>query len=190
MNNHTVSSTLTKAAGAHSVRTGFEYRIYQEADGFFSNTQSGQYTFDSTWMRGPLDNSATSPSSIGQSVASLLLGLPGSGNIARSADYIEQSGYWGFFVQDDWKLSPKLTVNLGMRYEFETPLHERFNRSALGFETSYAQPISAAAQAAYSAIYPKISGGFPRTFAERFRSRWRNDVCGTGRQRQRPVQHA
>ncbi len=171
VNNHTVSATLTKVAGVHSIRSGFEYRVYQEADGFFSNAQTGQFTFDSTWTRGPLDNSATSPGSIGQSVASLLLGLPGSGNIQRAANYIEQSGSWGFFVQDDWKVSPKLTVNLGLRYEFETPLHERYNRSALGFDASYIQPISASAQAAYAAIYPTISGGFkelpPSAFALR-----------------------
>ena len=65
-------------------------------------------------------------------------------------------------MQDDWKVSPKLTVNLGMRYEFETPLHERYNRSTLGFDTTYTQPISAAAQAAYASIYPNISGGFPQ----------------------------
>lgn len=104
--NHTVSSTLTKSAGKHSIRTGFEYRVYQQADGFFSNTQTGQFTFDSTWTKGPLDNSAGSSNSIGQSVAALLLGLPGSANINRAADYVEQSGSWGFFVQDDWKLSP------------------------------------------------------------------------------------
>ena len=160
VNNHTVSATLTKAAGTHSIRTGFEYRVYQEADKFFSNANTGQFTFDSTWTRGPLDNSATSPSNIGQSVAALLLGLPGSGSIARSADYIEQSGSWGFFVQDDWKVTPRLTLNLGIRYEFETPLHERFNRSALSFDTNYTQEISAAAQAAYAGIYPSISGGF------------------------------
>ena len=160
--NHTVASTLTKSAGAHSIRTGFEYRVYQESDQFKSNQQTGQFTFGSTWTRGPLDNSATSPGSIGQSVAALLLGLPDSGSITRQSDYIEQSGSWGMFVQDDWKVSPRLTVNLGLRYEFETPLHERFNRSTLGFDTSYMQPISAAAQAAYATIYPNISGGFPQ----------------------------
>jgi hypothetical protein len=171
VNNHTVSATLTKSAGPHSIRTGFEYRVYQEADRFMGNAQTGQFTFDSTWTRGPLDNSAAAPSSIGQSVAALLLGMPGSASIARSADYIEQSGSWGFFVQDDWKFSPKLTLNLGLRYEFETPLHERFNRSTLGFDSSYVQPISSQAQANYAAIYPAISGGFaelpPSAFALR-----------------------
>ncbi|HPT25888.1 MAG TPA: TonB-dependent receptor [Bryobacteraceae bacterium] len=160
VNNHTASATLTKVSGKHSIRTGFEFRAYQEADKFFSNANTGQFTFDSTYTRGPLDNSSTSPSSIGQSVASLLLGLPGSASIARSADYIEQSESWGFFVQDDWKISRKLTLNLGLRYEFETPLAERYNRSTLSFDTSYTQSISAAAQAAYATIYPNISGGF------------------------------
>ncbi len=162
VNNHTVSSTVTKSAGAHAIRGGFEFRVYQESDQFKSNQQTGNFTFASAWTKGPLDNSAASSGNIGQSVAALLLGLPDSGSITRQSDYIEQSGSWGFFVQDDWKVSPKLTLNLGVRYEFETPLHERYNRSTLGFDTNYTQPISAAAQAAYAKIYPAISGGFPQ----------------------------
>ena len=162
VNNHTVASTLTKSAGVHSLRTGFEFRIYQESDQFKSNQQTGQFTFGSAWTKGPLDNSAGSTNSIGQSVAALLLGLPDSGSITRQSDYIEQSGSWGFFFQDDWKVSKRLTVNLGVRYEFETPLHERFNRSTLGFDQTYTQPISAAAQAAYANIFPTIAGGFPQ----------------------------
>ncbi|HEV8147287.1 MAG TPA: carboxypeptidase-like regulatory domain-containing protein, partial [Bryobacteraceae bacterium] len=141
VNNHTVASTLAKSAGKHSLRGGFEYRIYQESDQFKSNQQTANFTFGSTWTRGPLDNSATSPGSIGQSVAALLLGLPDSGSITRQSDYIEQSGVWGFFFQDDFKVNNRLTVNLGLRYEFEAALHERFNRSTLGFDTAYVQPI-------------------------------------------------
>lgn len=160
--NHTVASTLSKSAGVHSLRAGFEYRVYQETDQFKSNQQTGQFTFGSTWTKGPLDSSAGASGGIGQSVAALLLGLPDSGSITRQSDYVEQSGSWGFFAQDDWKVTPRLTLNLGMRYEVETPLHERFNRSALSFDPTYKQPISAAAQAAYASIYPNIAGGFPQ----------------------------
>ena len=160
--NHTIASTLTKSMGAHNFRGGFEFRVYQETDQFKSNQQTGQFTFGTTWTRGPLDNSAGSSGSIGQSVAALLLGLPDSGSITRQSDYAEQSTSWGFFFQDDWKVSKRLTVNLGLRYEFETPLTERYDRSALSFDTSYIQPISAAAQAKYATIFPTIAGGFPQ----------------------------
>ncbi|MBI4891733.1 MAG: carboxypeptidase regulatory-like domain-containing protein [Acidobacteria bacterium] len=170
VNNHTASTTLTKALGKHSIKAGMEFRIYQEADKFFSNAQTGQYTFDATWTRGPLDNSATAPGSIGQSVASLLLGLPGSGSIARSADYIEQSNSWGFFIQDDFKITNRLTLNLGIRYELETPLHERYNKSTLSFDPAYKQDISDTALVNYAKIYPNISGGFPELPVSAFSS--------------------
>lgn len=152
VNNHTVSATLSKVQGTHAVRTGFEFRAYQETDKFFGFQQTGTFNFDSTWTRGPLDNSPTSPSSLGQSVAAFLLGLPSSSsNVARSADYAEQSNSWGFFVQDDWKVTRRLTLNLGLRYEFEQPLHERYNKSVLGFDFNYTQPFSAQAAANYAA---------------------------------------
>lgn len=150
--NHTISSILSKIQGAHSIRIGGEFRAYQENDRFFGFQQTGTFTFDSTWTRGPLDNSAVSPGSIGQSVAALLLGLPSSSsNVARSADYAEQSNSWGFFVQDDWKATPKLTLNIGLRYEFEQPLHERYNKSVLNFDPTYTQPFLADAAAYFAA---------------------------------------
>ncbi len=168
INNHTVSATLSKVAGKHSIRTGFEFRAYQEIDGFFGNNQTGAFVFGSTWTRGPLDNSATSPSGYGQSIAALLLGLPDSGQIVRASNYAEQSDSWGFFVQDDWKVTRELTFNMGLRYEFETPMRERYHRSTLSFDPLYEQPISAAAKAAYATLQPAYSGGFPELPVDAF----------------------
>jgi hypothetical protein len=150
---HSAIATLNKAFGSHSLKTGVEFRGYRETDSFAINDVTGRFNFDATWTRGPFDNSSVAPGSLGQSFASFLLGLPSFTNslVARLADYAEQSTTWGYYVQDDWKLSPRLTVNVGLRYEFETPLTERYNRSVSGFDFSYTQPFQAAAQTAFAA---------------------------------------
>jgi hypothetical protein len=86
-------------------------------------------------------------------VAALLLGLPtaGSGSfVNRAADYAEQSLTWGFFFQDDWKVTPRLTLNLGLRWEFERALTERLNRSVVSFDSGYVQPFAGQAQANFA----------------------------------------
>lgn len=145
-----VSAVATRVSGGHSIRSGMEFRRYRETSEFYGNNQTGQFNFDSTWTRGPLDNSAAAPGQLGQSFASFLLGLPSSGLIAGPAGYDERSTTWGFFVQDDWRVSADLTVNLGLRYEFETPLSEVDNRSVRGFDFAAEQPMAAAARAAYA----------------------------------------
>jgi hypothetical protein len=147
---HSFIATINKNMGAHSIRTGMEFRQYRETSTFFANNQTGQFNFDSTWTRGPLDNSPAAPGSLGQSFASFLLGLPSSGFVARAAGYDEKSQNWGFYVQDDWRVSNRLTLNLGLRYEYETPLTELDDRSVRGFDFTAVQAIEAAARARYA----------------------------------------
>jgi hypothetical protein len=148
---YSVPVTLSKAQGRHFLKIGMEFRAYRETDNFTGPNQTGSFTFDTTYTRGPLDNSTAAPSSFGQSVAALLLGLPTNASfVRRAASYAEQSTSWGFFVQDDWKVHPKLTLNIGLRWEFEGSLTERYNRSASNFDYYAAQPFAAQAIANYA----------------------------------------
>ncbi|MBM3734814.1 MAG: TonB-dependent receptor [Acidobacteria bacterium] len=144
---HSVVGNFTWLRGDHNIRFGPEFRAYREFRNRFPADTSPVLSFNSLWTRGPLDNSP--PPQVGAEMASLLLGIPG-GNMTRSGSYAEQDLYTALYVQDDWKASRKLTVNLGLRVEHESPVTERFNRSATRFDFGAASPIQAAAQANYA----------------------------------------
>ncbi len=147
-NIYTAQSTLTKIAGRHSLRLGYDFRSYRE-NSFGAGHAAGLYEFGTIFTRGPLDNSAAAP--IGQELASFLLGLTTGGTIDRNAARSSQVLYNGMFVHDDWKLSSRLTLNLGVRYEYEGSPTERYNRQLAGFDATVASPVEAAAKAAYAA---------------------------------------
>ncbi len=143
-----VFTTLTKVRNKHTLKFGGDIREAREASYSFGNS-SGQYVFRENWTRGPLDNASAAP--LGQDLASFLLGLPTSGTFAINASRLMQSKYFAVFAQDDWRVTPQLTLNLGVRYERDFPTTERFNRTVRGFDFTTASSISAAAKAAYSA---------------------------------------
>jgi hypothetical protein len=146
---YSVQPTWTLMRGKHSFRSGSDVRVYRE-ESFPSVHSAGQYNLGrGSVLTRQLDNSPQA--AIGQDLAALLLGYPSGGSIDRSATRFNQVIYGGVFVQDDWKVTNKLSLNLGLRWEYEGAPTERENRNVRGFDPNADLRITAAAQAAYAA---------------------------------------
>lgn len=147
--------SMTKILGAHTLKFGGEHRVMD-----FSNlswtASTGSYTFDNgAWVKA--DNSTSSSPTLGGSLAQFLLGLPTSGAYTINAPSKNDSLYEVLFVQDDWHARPNLTFNFGLRWEYNAPTTERWNRLSNGFNATATNGITAAAKATYAALYPTIS---------------------------------
>jgi hypothetical protein len=154
---HTIYSfqpTYTRLVGGHSVHAGYDLRLYHEF-GNNPNRQAGEYTISNggSFTR-QQDNTAAQNF---QDVASFLLGYPTGGSIDLNGTRTNDSWYHALFVQDDWRLSSRLTVNLGLRYDYETPTTESQNRNVRGFDPDATLSITSAAEAAYAARPDQIA---------------------------------
>jgi hypothetical protein len=145
---HSLNANFTKLWGSHNVRFGPEFRLYREFRNRYGLSTSPDLNFSSTYTRSASD-AADVAGGLG-AVASLLLGIP-AGEMAVSSSYAEQDKYLGLYVHDDWKITRTLTLNLGLRYEYETPITERYDRSVRGFAFGTSNPIEEQARAAYAA---------------------------------------
>jgi hypothetical protein len=117
------SSALSFVRGRHTLKTGFEQRQ------FLNNF--GQPNYPTGYFYFAQNITAISPTdpTQGNSFAALLLGYgdPGNSLINIQPSVADKSWETAFYVQDDFKLSTRLTLNLGLRYEWSTPYTERFN---------------------------------------------------------------
>lgn len=142
---HNLAATLDSLRGKHNLRYGADLRLYRSFGIAGGYDVSPGFQFLPTYTRA----TDTSANVAGQDFAAFLLGIP-SGQMQRSASYATQDKFLGLFIQDDWKLTPKLTLNMGLRYEYESPETERFNRAIRGFDRSTPNPIEAQASANYA----------------------------------------
>jgi hypothetical protein len=138
---HTVADAVTIVRGSHTIKTGGEFRLYRFYP-FQYFTPQGSFSFDRTFTRGPVAaTSYTNAATAGSALASFLLGLPSSGNREAVTALTIYKKYGAGFVQDDWKVRPNLTLNLGVRYELETGTGET-NQLVTNFDVNAPSPIN------------------------------------------------
>lgn len=134
---HQFSGSLSKFLGAHTIKMGGEFR-QNFLDYLQPGYPSGQVSFASQVTR-QLQNVGNSNQ--GNGLASMLLGWGTSGQFHIDPKVFTRSRYMGYYFQDDWKVTRKLTLNLGLRYEFDIPRWETQDRQSY-WDLQQQSPVS------------------------------------------------
>jgi hypothetical protein len=143
--------SVTKILGAHTMKAGAEFRKLHE-NYYQPNTPNGSFTFSrNTTAQNPTVSSSTQ----GDGLASALLGWGSGGQVSIDYPTAQSSGYFGTYLNDDWRVSRKLTINLGLRYDFDIPRTDRFNRINW-LDLNSPAPIADVPQ--IKAVYPNLMG--------------------------------
>jgi hypothetical protein len=130
--------TLTTIRGRHQLKFGLDYRLTHYAN-YQPIGTGGIFSFDRGFTR---SNYLTQDSLSGNAVASMLLGAPASGQVDFLARPYYQWSYYAPWVQDDIKLTRRLTINLGLRWDVTAPVTEKYDRINRGFFADQVNPIS------------------------------------------------
>jgi hypothetical protein len=133
---HSFSGTVSKFMGRHSVKAGYDYRIINIAG--IQTVTPGAFSFSQAFTSA---SASSTVAGTGASLASMLLGYPVSGSVTTSLPLENHVQYHGFFVHDDFRLSKSLTLNFGIRYEYETGMQSSLNSLIVGFDKNATSPI-------------------------------------------------
>ncbi len=151
-NTYTLAANATKIWNSHTMKMGFETR---QINYLLQNSGNIFYAQGQTNFTQRLYNQGESTS--GDGFASFLLGVPN--NITTNYPLYPwwRNYYSAPFFQDDWKVSRRLTVNMGFRLDFNTPAHEKWNRQNGPFDPTAASAISKQIPADMIAMYPQLA---------------------------------
>jgi hypothetical protein len=154
--------SVTMSRGKHTLRMGFQYRYVMFA-AMYSGATSGSLSFASSDTQRYNGNSLAglayasplpgmpSYTMDGSGTASLLLGVINSGSIVWNDTFYYTRPVYSLYAQDDWKVTPKLTLNLGLRYDLQVGFKERFGRGTNTWDFSYKDPNTDKILAAWAA---------------------------------------
>ena len=148
-----IFTDMVKVIGQHTLKVGFDGRQYRISIQNFGNS-SGSFNFNSGFVE---KGTGASPQTFGGDLATFLLGLPAGGQFDLNARADYHQYYVGTFVQDDWRVSNTLTLNLGLRYDIDTPFREKLGRTVNGFNPTAA--INYAATPNFSPVTVSANGG-------------------------------
>ena len=141
------SATLVK--GRHTLKFGLDQRLNQVGSNLKQDT-NGSYQFNRGFTQGPNPNVAAA--NLGDGLASLLLGTGAGGFIQILPSVFTSNFYTGLYTQDDFKITSRLTLNIGLRYDLEGGKRDRFNQLTW-FDYDVASPVAQAAR------LPGLRGG-------------------------------
>ncbi|MBL8179914.1 MAG: carboxypeptidase regulatory-like domain-containing protein [Bryobacterales bacterium] len=122
---HIAGASATKVLTSHTLKFGYEARMLR-VNTLQAGASTGNYSFTRAFTQGPNPNQASAIA--GDGVASLLTGLGTGAFTQKFKDVATTSSYHGMYFADDYKVTRRLTLNLGLRYELQVPRTERYNR--------------------------------------------------------------
>ncbi len=136
-------SSWTRIKGNHTLRAGADLRQYRLSTITYAMAAGGYNFGGNRWVNSNASASVTE--TMGQDMAQFLYGLPTQGFFDINTYGSWYSYFASGFVQDDWRVRRNLTINLGVRYDYDGPFHEKWGRTETGWGANTPNPVAAQA---------------------------------------------